>query len=252
MPATARRYGLHAINGFDTRLDPVRATSASARYLEDHLRHFHGNLELTLAAYNAGETRLRRYHRRLKRASFWDPQLYYALPLETRTYVPRVLAAAWLFMHPVDHGVAFPEAESTVTTVKLGAAASLGEIAVCLGNAPGESGWFRTLRNLNPQISPKERMPAGSPIDVPTEVVDTFATIWAEENGLIRAARTLHDAEYPENPEVITYTVRRGDTLAAIAGRHRSSVRELSQLNGVHPPDYVIQPGQQLIVPPGR
>ena len=103
----------------------------------------------------------------------------------------------------------------------------------------------------DPQISPAERIPAGSPIDVPTEVVDTFATIWEEESALMTAARTLHDAEYPEHPEVITYTVRRGDTLAAIAGRHRSSVSELSQLNGIRPPNYVIQPGQQLIVPPG-
>jgi membrane-bound lytic murein transglycosylase D len=76
MPATARRYGLHTVDGFDTRLDPVRATRASARYLEDHLRHFRGNLELTLAAYNAGETRLRRLHRRHPDAGFWDVQLY--------------------------------------------------------------------------------------------------------------------------------------------------------------------------------
>jgi membrane-bound lytic murein transglycosylase D len=163
--------------------------------------------------------------------------------------VPRVLAAALLFLHPEEYGVLLADAESTVTTVKLGSPASLGEIAVCLGSAPGETGWFRTLRNLNPQLSPRERIPAGEAIDLPTDVVDEFAAIWVDESPLLQTARVLHDAEYPDKPEVITYMVRRGDSLAAIAGKHRSSVAELSRLNGIRPPDYVIHPGQQLSVP---
>jgi membrane-bound lytic murein transglycosylase D len=249
MPATARRYGLGTIDGFDTRLDPARATRASARYLVDHLGRFHGNLELTLAAYNAGETRLRGIQRRHRGAGFWDAPVYYSLPAETRSYVPRVLAAARLFLHPAEYGVGLPEQGSTVTTVRLGSAASLGEIAVCLGNQPGDSGWFRALRNLNPSTSPAERIPAGERIDLPTAVVDSFAASCGEEAPLTLTARALHDAEYPEKPEVVRYTVRRGDTLAAIAGAHRSSVRELAALNGIRPPAYVIHPGQRLIVP---
>ena len=136
MPATARRYGLHGIDGFDTRLDPARATDANARYVLDHLARLRGNLELTLAAYNVGEGRMARVHRRYPDAGFWDADVYYGLPFETRTYVPRVLAAALLFLHPERYGVAFPELESTVTTVRLGAPASLGELAVCLAASP--------------------------------------------------------------------------------------------------------------------
>jgi len=48
---------------------------------------------------------------------------------------------------------------------------------------------------------------------------------------------------------VMFYTVRRGDTLAEIASRHRVSIRELSRMNAIRGPDYVIQVGQQLTVP---
>jgi len=249
MPATARRYGLGSVDGFDSRLDPFLATRANARYLRDHLEEFGGDLSLTLAAYNGGESRMRRLVRHNPDTAFWDAPLYYALPLETRTYVPRVLAATWLYLHAEDYGLGLERDESTVTAVKLPVSASLGEIAVCLGNAPGEDGWFRTLRNLNPAISPSSRIPAGTRIDLPTALVSDFAESCAGGGALMEIARALHDADYPERPDVIPYTVRRGDSLAVIALEHRSSVRELAALNGIRAPQYVIHPGQTLNVP---
>jgi membrane-bound lytic murein transglycosylase D len=248
MPSTARRYGLFAIDGFDTRLDPVRATRANARYVIDHLRRLRGNLELTLAAYNAGETRLRKIHRAHPDKGFWDDEVYYALPFETRTYVPRVLAAALLYLHPERYGIRFPDGEADVTTIRLGPDASLGELAVCLGNAPGEDGWFRALRNLNPAISPSDRIPSGTRILLPTVAVDAYGERCVAATPWTLLARELHEADNPERPEVLRYTVRSGDSLAAIAQEHRSSIRELAELNRLRPP-YLIHPGQQLTVP---
>ena len=70
MPRTARRYGV------TTRFDPVQNVLAGTRYLRDLLREF--DLELALAAYNAGEGAVRR-HRGIP-----------PYP-ETRAYVRRVL-----------------------------------------------------------------------------------------------------------------------------------------------------------------
>ena len=249
MSATARRYGLRTVNGFDTRLDPALAAQANARYMEEHLRRLRGNLELSLAAYNAGETRLARIHRRHPEASFWEPPVYYSLPLETRTYVPRVLAAALLFLQPERYGLHFNEQEATVTNVRLPSEASLGELAVCLGNVPGDVGWFRTLRNLNPAISPADRLAAGSRIDMPTTAAAVFTQRCKEQAPWMQIARVLHDADYPATPEVIHYTVQRGDSLAMIALEHRSSVQELAELNRIRSPGYTIYPGQQLTVP---
>ncbi|WP_434514367.1 lytic transglycosylase domain-containing protein [Dechloromonas sp. ARDL1] len=74
MPATARRYGTG--NPFD----PEENVRAGARYLRDLLALFDNNLELALAAYNAGENAVLRHGRKL------PP---YA---ETRRYVPMVVA----------------------------------------------------------------------------------------------------------------------------------------------------------------
>ena len=74
MPQTGKRYGVHNLN------DPIQNLQAGARYLRDLLRQFDNDLQLALAAYNAGENAVLRYGRRI-------PPFR-----ETQLYVPRVLA----------------------------------------------------------------------------------------------------------------------------------------------------------------
>lgn len=73
MPATAKAYGAS-----DAR-DPEQNIHAGARYLRHLMNRYGDDLELVLAAYNAGETAIDRHRRRV------PP---YA---ETRQYVPKVL-----------------------------------------------------------------------------------------------------------------------------------------------------------------
>ena len=55
MPATAVRYGLSDSH------DSARAIDAAARHLRDLLRRYGGRVDLTLAAYNAGEATVDAY-----------------------------------------------------------------------------------------------------------------------------------------------------------------------------------------------
>jgi soluble lytic murein transglycosylase-like protein len=73
MPGTARRYGVK------NRLDPAQNIQGGARYLRDLKLMFDGNLQLVLAAYNAGEMAVMKYGRRI-------PPFR-----ETVAYVPKVL-----------------------------------------------------------------------------------------------------------------------------------------------------------------
>lgn len=73
MPATARAYGAVDIN------DPAQNVQAGARYLRDLIKRYQNDLELVLAAYNAGETAVEKHGRRIPPFA------------ETRRYVPRVL-----------------------------------------------------------------------------------------------------------------------------------------------------------------
>ena len=73
MPATAKRYGV------TDRRDPQQNIRGGSRYLRDLLHDFNHNLELALAAYNAGENAVKKYG---------DKIPPYA---ETRNYVKKVM-----------------------------------------------------------------------------------------------------------------------------------------------------------------
>jgi membrane-bound lytic murein transglycosylase D len=249
MRRTGQIYGLRVVDGFDQRLDPEAATRANVAYLNDRFKELNDSLEKALAAYNGGEGRMRVLNRRYKGASFWDKRLYYSLPRETREYVPRVLAAAWLFLHPEDYGLEFPTVQKETESLTVRDAIAINELSVCLGQHENPEGWFRTLRNLNPELEPGERIEPGDSLLVPSLLVPVYEERCLEGELLARA-RKLHDANYPDGDELVPYVVRRGDTLGKIASRFSCvSMPELAELNRVRPPRYVIHVGQVLKVP---
>ena len=249
MRHTGRRYGLTADDDFDMRLDPAAAATASVAYLNDQLEVFNDNLELALAAYNSGENRVRRLYLRSGRASFWDTDILFALPRETRDYVPLVMGAAWLFLHSEDFNLEFPTYENMHAMIELPVTMSLGEITICLGQIYSRNGWFRTLRNLNPRIEATGRIEAGERIVIPEVLIPVFEERCHDQELLARAEE-LHAANYPDGSEMEIYTVQSGDTMSQIARRHRcTSVGELAAINNIRPPRYMIRVGQSLKVP---
>jgi len=95
MPDTARRYGLRVDENRDDRLDLFSATDAAARYLHDLYAEF-GDWKLALAAYNTGEGNVGAAILRAHTQDFDQLTSLRMLPLETRNYVPLVLATARL------------------------------------------------------------------------------------------------------------------------------------------------------------
>jgi membrane-bound lytic murein transglycosylase D len=91
---TGRRFGLNKNSWYDERKDLVAATNAALSYLEYLHEEFDGDWFLALAAYNAGEGRIKRAIRRNlahnKPTDFWSLQL----PNETKNFVPKLLALA--------------------------------------------------------------------------------------------------------------------------------------------------------------
>jgi soluble lytic murein transglycosylase-like protein len=85
-PATARRYGVA------NALDPEQNIKAGVHYLRDLLTRYGNNLELTLAAYNAGEDAVERYG--------------HSIPpfAETQHYVPTVLRIYRSLLSQQRHG----------------------------------------------------------------------------------------------------------------------------------------------------
>jgi len=261
MYATGLRFGLVADNGFDLRFDPAQSARANAEYVNQQLGIFNNNLELVLAAYNAGEGRLRRLAGDTPDTSFYDPAIYNQLSQETREYVPSVLAAAWLFLHPDSYNLHFPKVDGAPGEVILKRPASLSELAICLGSAGGmDQGWFRTLRNLNPRLDPQAPQPAGARVGVPRQLEQAYAARCVEGPWPI-LADDLHQAvapavQAPPAPSRVStstgrtrdYKVRHGDTLIGIAHRLPcADVRTLAELNGLQ--HHRIRVGERLKVP---
>ncbi len=93
--ATAKKYGLDV----DERQDPTKSTQAAASYLNDLAFEFgRDSMLLVLAAYNCGESRVRRELRTLENPStdrsYWRLVEKELLPEETSTYVVRFFATA--------------------------------------------------------------------------------------------------------------------------------------------------------------
>jgi hypothetical protein len=75
MPATAKHYGLTGLK----KANHQQNILVGARYLKELVMLFDGNLELALAAYNAGPANIKKYHNQI-------PPFQ-----ETKLYVPKVL-----------------------------------------------------------------------------------------------------------------------------------------------------------------
>lgn len=270
MYATGLRFGLTKMDGFDQRFDPGLSARANAAYINEQLAIFNGNLELVVAAYNGGEGRVQRLAGRGGQKSFWDPEIYAVMPEETRDYVPMVLAAAWLFLHPERYNLTFPKIDGKPGSITLKEPATLAELTVCLGNDGGSTdGWFRTLRNLNPALDPAQRQPVGTRIELPAQLESVYAGScaqgrWGKLAAELHAATVTSAASKPApattrvaaakrgagSVAARTYVVRKGDNLAAIARRSGCArADEIARMNGLRGPSFAIRAGQTLKLP---
>lgn len=102
MPETAKMYRLRMSEYIDERQSPYASTEAAVNLLADLYDEF-GDWLLALAAYNCGPRRVQRAMRLEKCTNFWD--IKHRLPRQTQKYIPRFLAAVYVFEQPELHGL---------------------------------------------------------------------------------------------------------------------------------------------------
>jgi len=104
MRGTAKRYGLTVNDYVDERRDPVKSTQAAVEYLHDLYDEF-GSWHLAVAAYNAGEGRIRRATQKYETDDFWEIAETRHLSSETEQYVPKLIAAIMIAKEPERYGL---------------------------------------------------------------------------------------------------------------------------------------------------
>jgi membrane-bound lytic murein transglycosylase D len=276
MPATGRRFGLGDDGtGFDTRYDPRSAADAAATYLSERMRGLNNSIELSLAAYNGGEGRASRVFQSTGGRNFWDADVYNQFPAETKDYVPMVIAAAWLYLHPRDYGISWPRVSARPAVIKLAQPTSIYELTICLGNSGSRDGYMRALRNLNPRLEADSWLPAGTLLNATARVstlYDRYCIPGKQRAELAKqlVASSVRSAVVQIGPMTSTstsaspsmdavappipakpvkpkrYTVKRGDTLTDITRTLGCEPRDLARTNKLKAPKYAIHPGQTL------
>jgi hypothetical protein len=109
-PATAKAYGLHVGSELDERTNVAKSTRAACRYLRELILDFGAGSStlLALAAYNSGPSKVKQAIQAvsdpIKQRNFWYLYRVHALPLETREYVPKVIAAMIIARNPQRFG----------------------------------------------------------------------------------------------------------------------------------------------------
>jgi membrane-bound lytic murein transglycosylase D len=231
--ATARRYGMTVNFWLDERGDPEKSCRASAYYLRDLYEEF-GDWELALAAYNAGEGRVRRAIRASGTRDFWELARRRFFRRETRNYVPAIMAATLISKNPEKFG--FGDVEKlpplTFETVTVPTPTDLEVLSEVTGVDVG------TLRDLNPSLRRSQTPPGMSfVLKVPIGHAEGFQAKLAQ---------------IPEDERIrtIEHVVRRGQTLSGIARRYGTSVAAIQASNRMGRRT-LLRIGQVLTIPRG-
>jgi membrane-bound lytic murein transglycosylase D len=94
MPDEGKRFGLKMTDDYDERTSFTKSTKVAAKILKE-LYNDLGDWLLVIAAYNAGEGRVKQAINKAGSDNFWDIQKY--LPEETRNHVKRYIATHYFF-----------------------------------------------------------------------------------------------------------------------------------------------------------
>lgn len=248
MIVTGKQYGLEVTSLIDERRDPIKASYAAAHYLRD-LYNIFGDWTLVIASYNCGPNNV---NKAIKRAGgvkdFWS--IYPYLPNETRGYVSAFIAANYIMNYYCDHNICPVNTTLPMGTDTIQVSRNVRmERISALCNIEEEE-----LRRLNPQyrtnLIPGNVRPCT--LRMPTAAINAF--IEAGDSIYVPQSEVLNIKEVPAAAKTgksskrsgSTITVRRGDTLGAIAKRNRTTVSRLKKLNGLRSNN--IRAGQRLKV----
>ncbi|MCA1770822.1 MAG: transglycosylase SLT domain-containing protein [Halomonas sp.] len=235
MPGTGDALGLRRVRGYDGRLDVVASTRAALDYIELQAdQWYEGDLELSLAAYNAGAGTVNRARRNAVSSGNGDDYWSLNLPRETMNYLPKLKAIAAIVDNPDKYQVALPVIEDAPAFAKIPVNRPLG-----LDEAARLSGASRDeLAALNPALSNGTAHPGQARVLlVPTDRADT----------LMARLETPASSPSPAGSDETRYVVQSGDSLSAIASRQGVSVSQIRQVNGLN--GDMLQPGQVLDLP---
>jgi membrane-bound lytic murein transglycosylase D len=236
MRRTAIKYGLKVNWWIDERRDPIKSTEAAAKYLKD-LYNMFGSYSLAMAAYNAGEYRIKKLISRSKKKTFWHiAKKRRGLKKETKAYVPNYYAVLYLIRNN-DTLKYIPNEwlnynKKDFTFVQISKPFSLFKFAKEAGVS------VKTLKTLNPELRRFSTPPLYENyiLKIPRDL---------EKKAIIIAKNINQNYRFTFKQ----YRIKRGDTLIRIAKRYGiypySILKKFNNIKNVR----ALRPGHIILLP---
>lgn len=209
---TGALYNLVRTSASDDRLDPEKATHAAAKHLKELYTRY-GDWYLAIAAYDCGAGAVDRAVERTGYADYWELLKRHALPKETASYVPIIVAMTIMAKNPSDYGLENIQLDSPVEydSIQLTASTNLNLVADATMQPLSE------IQDLNPSLL-RMLAPSGFQIHVPKGSAEIAEAALESVPAANRQAWRLHH-------------VQPGDTLQSIARTYHLPAERIVAVN---------------------
>lgn len=228
---TGRQYGLKINKYVDERRHPEKATRAAIAYLSNLYREF-DSWHLAVAGYNAGEGKMRRAIAKYNTTNFWELARGKYLKLETKRYVPKLIAAIIIAKEPEKYGFTDIDYDQPLDLVTLSVPRWTALKAVAkAGDMP-----LKELQILNRELKTQFTPPDNATYDllVPAAKYQLIAANFSRVHAVV-------------STDYKTHTVRKGETLTSICGKYGLSKTVVLKANRLSTANF--KAGQRLRIP---
>ncbi|MFW2365685.1 MAG: LysM peptidoglycan-binding domain-containing protein [Desulforhopalus sp.] len=231
MKATGRQYNLRVDKYIDERRDALKSTKAAVAYLGDLYREF-GDWHLAVAAYNGGPGKIRGGLRKYKVDNFWDLASKRYLRLETKRYVPKLIATLLIARQPEKYGffgITYKES-LRYDTISVGPGLSFDAIAL-ISNSNA-----KTIKNLNLELRQRKTPPNNGRYNVN---IPYGTKSLAQKN--ISRLHSIVSTGYK------SHKIRKGESLSKICSRYGINKTTLLKVNNLRTSKLIV--GTNLRIP---
>lgn len=218
MKGTGRQYHLRVDRYVDERRDALKSTKAAAAYLSDLYKEF-GDWHLAVAAYNGGPGKIRGGLKRYKVDNFWELAGKRYLRLETKRYVPKLIATLLIAKEPEKYGFQNIQYQQPLEydTLKVGPGMNLAAVAKISNSTT------KQIKALNRELRYNK-----TPINISQYEVKI------PQNSAVLAKANLNRLHSIVTTGYKTHKIKSGDTLTKICKRYGVNKTTLLKVNNLH------------------
>ncbi len=231
IPGTGSQYNLKTNKYLDERRDAEKSTKAAVSFLSNLYDEF-GDWHLAVAAYNAGPGKISKGIERYNTKDFWSLAQYDYLAMETKRYVPKLIASIIIAKNPERYGFTDIQSESPYTyeTLEVGPGLTLDAVAL-ISNCDR-----KTIDLLNQELSTDK-----------TPLNQSYYHIKIPVGSQKIASKNLPRLHRIATTDYKSHTIAKGESLSLVCNRYDVNKTTLLKVNNLR--DQKLVPGQRLRIP---